>query len=168
VHWQRRGWNAQVSGGHLKAPEWVNPFDDVVRVTASLGFSTADGRIATLAAWGQNREVHGLLDSYLVEATWRPARKHAWYARAEHVTKDILNPGRHTAGSAHLHPLSRVGAGTVGYVYDLIASARGSVGIGGDVTGYRVDRNLSDNYGAPISVHVFMRYRPARATHTTH
>ena len=165
VSWRRGPWDAQASGGRLTTPEWLNPFDDVVRLTASVGFTRADGRLAALAAWGQNREVHGILDAFLVEATHRPRPRHAWYSRAELVAKDILSPGRHTAGSAHLHPLSRVGALTAGYVYDVVASAGGVLGVGGDATVYRVDANLRDVYGAPASFHVFVRYRPGRRAH---
>ena len=168
ARWQRNGWDAQVSGAHLTKPEWLNPFSDVTRLTASIGFTRPDGRLAALAAWGQNREVHGNLDAYLFEATYRPRLRHAAYTRAELVTKDILNPGRHVPGITHFHPLSRVGALTLGYVYDLIASPKGLVGIGGDITGYLVDENLQDNYGAPVSFHVFVRYRPQRTSHVGH
>ncbi len=33
-------------------------------------------------------------------------------------------------------------------------------GVGGDVTGYLVPDNLREAYGAPVSFHVFLRYRP--------
>jgi hypothetical protein len=168
LHWQHSGWEAQISGGRLTSPERINPFNDVTRLTASLGYTAADGRLAAFAAWGQNREVHGTLDAYLLEATYRPRVRDAWYTRFELVTKDILSPGRHTPGETHVHPLSRVGAGTIGYVYDLLQSSKGVVGVGGDVTAYRVDPNLRDNYGAPLSFHVFLRYRPSRAHHTSH
>jgi len=38
-------------------------------------------------------------------------------------------------------------------------------GVGGDVTGYLVPDNLREAYGAPVSFHVFLRYRPAGADH---
>jgi hypothetical protein len=104
----------------------------------------------------------------VLEATYRPRRRHAWYSRAELVRKDILSPGRHEPGSVHFHPLSRVGAGTLGYIYDLFDSAKGFLGLGGDVTAYRVDSNLRDSYGSPLSFHLFMRYRPAHPAHTRH
>jgi hypothetical protein len=166
--WQRSGWEAQASGGRLTEPERINPFNDVTRLTVSLGYTAPDGRLAAFAAWGQNREVHGNLDAYLLEATFRPRVRHAWYTRLELVTKDILSPGRHTRGETHAHPLSRVGAGTLGYVFDVLQSAKGTIGVGGDLTAYRVDPNLRDNYGAPLSFHVFLRYRPGRSIHASH
>jgi hypothetical protein len=168
VSWRRGAWEAQASGGYLTTPEAINPFDDVVRLTASIGFAPAGGRLAATLAWGQNREVHGTLDGYLLEATyrWRPGQ--AWYTRAELVTKDILSPGRHDPGSPHLHPLSRVGALTGGYVHDLLVSTRGRLGVGGDATVYYVDPNLRDNYGAPVSFHIFLRYRPDRTASGAH
>ena len=161
VAWKRRGWNAQVSAAHLTTPEWVEPFSDVTRLTASLEF--ASDRVATLLAWGENREIHGVLDAYLFEATLHGSRRQAWYTRAELATKDILNAGgRHPRGVVHFHPLSRVGELTVGYVFDVLESRAGRLGLGGDATVYRVPPNLRDNYGSPASFHVFIRYRPNR------
>jgi hypothetical protein len=170
LSWSRAGWEAQVSAAHLKAPEWVEPFSNVTRLTASVGFTRPDGRLAALAVWGQNREVHGVLDAYLLEATLRPHARHAWYTRAELVTKDILNPGgRHPQGFTHFHQLSRVGAFTGGYVFDLLSSRAGRFGVGGDVTVYHVGSNLLQNYGAPASFHLFMHYTPRRpSSHSMH
>ena len=161
LSWRGRGWDAQFSAAHLTTPEWTHPFADVTRLTASVGFSQADGRLAALAVWGQNREIHGTLDAYLLEATLRPYPQHAWYTRVELTTKDILNAGgRHPGGILHYHPLSRVGVLTGGYVFDALQYMRGTFGIGGDVSVYRVPSNLSDSYGAPVSFHLFFRYRP--------
>jgi hypothetical protein len=130
----------------------------------------SDERLAAFVAWGQNREIHGTLDSYLLEATVRTRTRHAWYTRAELTTKDILNAGgRHPPGVLHFHPLSRVGALTGGYVFDVVQSNAGSFGIGGDMSVYHVPANLAGNYGAPLSFHLFVRYRPIRANaHLTH
>jgi hypothetical protein len=157
--WRRSGWDAQISGAHLTAPEWVEPFFDVTRLSASLGYTRSDGRVAALAAWGQNREVHGNLDGYLLEATVRPHSRTSYYMRAELVARDILGAGgRHPLGFTHFHPLSKVGAFTAGYVVDLAASTKGRFGVGGDVTGYTVPANLKDSYGTPWSFHLFFRY----------
>ena len=156
----RGAWQLQASAGHLKTPEFVEPFNDVTRLTASLAYTNADGKLATTLAWGQNREVHGDLDAYLAEALWRPRDRQSWYLRAELSTKDILGAsGPHPRGFVHFHPLSRVGALTVGHVFDLVNSRAGLFGIGGDVTGYHVPSNLRDSYGSPVSFHVFVRYR---------
>lgn len=161
LSWRRAAWDAQISAAHLKTPEFVEPFSDVARLTASVGYTRPDGRAAALLVWGQNREIHGIMDAYLFEATIRPKPRHAWYTRAELATKDVLSPGgRHPQGFVHFHPLSRIGALTGGYVFDVRASTAGQFGIGGDVTVYRVPPDLRDNYGSPASFHVFFRYRP--------
>jgi hypothetical protein len=50
-----------------------------------------------------------------------------------------------------------VGALTGGYVVD-VARGRGMrVGLGGDVTIYRVPANLQNAYGSPVSYHAFVR-----------
>jgi hypothetical protein len=137
--WRRGPWIAQVSGAQLTTPEWVEPFYDAARLSASVAFTRADGRVAALLAWGQNREFHGNLDAYLFEATLRPRVRHAWYGRAEVVTKDILGAGgRHPRGFDHFHPMSRVGAFTAGYVHEAVVSKAGRFGLGGDATVYYV------------------------------
>jgi len=171
VSWKRNGWDAQVSAGHLTTPEYIEPFSDVTRLTASIGYNKPDGTISALVAWGENREIHGNLDAYLFEATVRPRPRHAWYTRAELTTKDLLSPGsRHPPGFVHFHPLSRVAALTGGYVYDVVQSRFGLFGLGGDATVYPyVSQNLVDNYGNPASFHVFLRYRPRpAAVHMMH
>jgi hypothetical protein len=161
VSWTRGGCRSQFSAAHLTKPEWVEPFYDMTRITASIEYTSATGRIATLWSWGQNREIHGILDAYLFEATLRSRGRQAWYTRAELAVKDILGAGgRHPPGFVHFHPLSRVGGFTAGYVFDVLVSRAGRFGIGGDATVYRVPPNLLDNYGAPASFHVFLRYRP--------
>ncbi len=50
-----------------------------------------------------------------------------------------------------------------------IQSRAGRVGIGGDVSVYRVPPNLAENYGTPVSFHLFLRYRPfAEPLHAVH
>jgi hypothetical protein len=169
ISWKRGVWGAQVSAAHLTTPEFVEPFTDVTRLTASIAYTEMSGRLAATLAWGQNREIHGNLDGYLLEATWRPRDGQAWYARTELATKDILSPGgRHPRGFVHFHPLSRVGALTVGHVFDIAESRAGRFGVGGDVTGYYVAPNLRANYGAPFSFHVFLRYRGGTMDHGMH
>jgi hypothetical protein len=162
VTWKQNGWKAQVSAGHLHGPEWVEPFNDVTRLTASIEYASHNGRLATTLAWGQNREIHGILDAYLFEATLRTKGRQALYTRAELAAKDILSPGgRHPQGFVHFHPISRVGGFTLGYVYDVVQGRAGRFGVGADATVYRVPSNLRENYGSPASFHVFLRYRPS-------
>ena len=74
---------------------------------------------ATLA-WGENREIHGNQDGYLVEWDWRVTRAGSFYGRAESVAKDILDLGSPSPpGFADFHRISHVDALTLGYVHDL-------------------------------------------------
>jgi hypothetical protein len=157
--WADGPWAFQVSGGHLKTPERKSPYDEN-RVTASASFFKGDERhsIAWTAAFGQNREVFGNLEAYLLEAT-RRSGNNVFYGRLESVAKDILDAGFHPIGVAHTHRQSPIGALTAGYIRDVAAPEWGTFGVGGDVTVYRVPQNLSESYGSPVSFHVFVRYR---------
>jgi hypothetical protein len=169
VSWIRGRWSAQVSGARLTQPERVTPFD-ARKITASIGReANGDTRgISWLAAFGQKREVHGNFEAYLLEATIRASATNIVYSRIESVAKDILDVGFHPT-VFHQHRQSPVQAFTLGYVRNLLQSPAGAIGIGGDVTAYRVAANLREGYGSPLSFHVFLRYRaPARRTGTTH
>src|SRR5205085_10796163 len=66
ARWRRGPWDAQVSGGHLHRPESFELYD-IPRLTASVAFtgSVAGRPLAAMIAWGENREIHGILDGYL-------------------------------------------------------------------------------------------------------
>lgn len=164
--WADGPWSVQLSGADLKTPERKSPYD-ATRVTASVSYFKGDANrsIAWMAAIGQNREVFGTLEAYLVEGT-RRFSGNAVYARAETVAKDILDAGFHPIGTPHTHRQSQVSALTLGYVRDVVSQAWGAFGVGGDVTGYLVPDNLSESYGSPMSFHVFVRYRGRAGVHT--
>ena len=172
ISWLRGPWSAQLSGAYLTRPERVSPFD-AKRVTASVARDVGIGSrgISWLAAFGQNREAHGNFEAYLFEATWRPSPPNAFYTRLESVAKDILDAGFHPT-VFHRHRQSQVAAVTGGYARDLVQSVRGTLGVGGDITAYGVPANLKESYGAPLSFHVFLRFRGATGskvgTHTHH
>ncbi len=169
VSWTSGPWQVQASGGHLNQPEWIHPYDET-RLTASIAYTgTWLARpTAAFLAWGQKREPFGVFDAYLVEANFALHARHAVYTRAEIATKSILGGGIHPPGFQHFHPHSRVGALTAGYVYDLLVAGFGRLGVGGDITGYRVPRNLQEGYGSPLSFHVFLRYASGRPSATPH
>lgn len=166
--WADGPWSFQVSGGNLKTPERKSPYHQN-RLTASASFFKGDERhsLAWTAAIGQNREVFGNLEAYLLEAT-RRSGKNVFYGRIEAVAKDILDAGFHPIGVAHTHRQSQIGALTAGYVRDVAAPAWGTFGIGGDITGYFVPDNLSESYGAPVSFHAFVRYRGRAGARMSH
>jgi hypothetical protein len=159
--WARGAWSAQASGAALTTPELVTPYD-AKRLSASLSYDEPDRRIAWTAAFGQNREIHGNLEAYLLEGRMQLRPRDAIYGRVESVAKDILDAGFHPLGVFHRHRQSQVGALTIGYARELWTMSEARFGIGGDVTGYLVPDNLADAYGAPVSLHVFLRYRPSR------
>jgi hypothetical protein len=159
--WKRSGWTAQVSGGHITNPEVTEPGRDKIRLTASAGYHhIGDIDTALFAAWGQNREAHGHLNAFLFESNIAWLDRNYLYSRAEVAMKDILNAGGYDpAGFLEPHVFSRVGAFTLGYTHDINHGTRARVGIGGDVTMYDVPTNLKENYGGPVSLHLFVRVR---------
>ncbi len=166
LSWTRGPWDAQVSAAALTQPEVVTPYD-AKRVTASVAYTStgAARRIAWLAAFGQNREIHGNLEAYLFEATMWPSQMNSVYTRVESVAKDILDVGFHPRGGVfHRHRQSQVGAFTIGYIRDVLTMQAGTFGAGADITSYAVPANLKESYGSPLSFHVFIRYRAPLAS----
>lgn len=157
--WADGAWDIQISAADLETPETTSPYD-AKRITASVSYFKGDANRSTawMAAFGQNREVFGNLEAYLLEGT-RRFGKNALFMRAETVAKDILDAGFHPIGVEHTHRPSQVIALTLGYVRDVMSKTWGTFGIGGDITGYLVPDNLSESYGSPASFHVFLRYR---------
>ena len=170
VGWRRGPLAAQFSGGRLHDPEPFEPYP-VVRLTASIEFigRLASRPFAATAAWGENREIHGNLDGYLLEWDWRATPTDAVYGRGELAAKDILNLGTPPPpGFIEFHEISHVDALTLGYVRDLSSGRRGRIGIGADATVYRLSQDLLDSYGSPHSFHVFVRWRPNVMSSTMH
>jgi hypothetical protein len=167
--WRQGPWQAQFSGGHLKEPEWFDPYD-VTRLTASIAYNGTVQRrpLAATLAWGENREILGVLDGYLLEWDLGASRWSSIYGRAEHMRKEILSLGVHPRGlppNAHPHSISDVNALTVGHVFNLPIEAGGNLGIGADITVFKTSADLESYFGSPRSYHVFLRWRPSRATH---
>ncbi len=161
VRYDRGGWSAQLSAGHLNEPE---PYEllDVVRLTASIAYKGAwrNRPLAAMVAWGQNREGGSELDAYLLEGTWAARTADVLYFRGELATKVIIGRGAlHPLGFRHAHQFSRVGALTGGYIRELVVNRFGRFGVGADITGYTVPTNLEPSYGSPVSFHAFLRWR---------
>jgi hypothetical protein len=168
--WRGGPWRLQVSGARLNEPEWFEPYD-VTRLTASIEF---DGEIrsrpvAATLAWGENREIHGNLDGYLLEWSARAAPRDLLHGRVELAAKDILTLGSlHPRGFTHPHQISRVFSLTLGYTREVHEARWGRVGLGADATGYRVSDDLVEPYGRPLSFHVFVRWRPTTPSTVHH
>ena len=155
-------WEFQVSTGHLTDPERLEP-GNVVRTTASgswLRKHDSDFVAVTLGA-GVNRkddENHG---NVFAEATWRKSRN-AIYGRAEVHQPEIslLLTGQVPTTSAAKAMGGTLVALTAGGVRD-VATVRGfNLGLGGDVTAYRVPPVLRTGaYGRPVSFQIYLRLR---------
>jgi hypothetical protein len=138
-------------------------------MTASISYNKrfSRGNWASSLIWGRNREGdegHAFrLNSYTAESTLNFADRNYLYTRVELVDKkDILRPEdlRRLGYGEHAHPQFRVGAYTFGYVRDLYAADKYTVGLGGDTTFYSKPEALDVLYGRnPVSYKAFLRIR---------
>lgn len=155
VAWQRGAWRAQVSSGYLKNPEATEP-GDVVRSTTSLEYDR--GPTAWLVAWGQNDRDDHTETGWLLEGRHSVTGADAVYGRAELVDRFILVDFDYAVATGkERHLPSSVAALTVGYERVLAAYTRTVVSFGADLSVHRVSANLKDNYGTPVSWHIFLR-----------
>jgi hypothetical protein len=166
--WYRTGpWAAQVSGGHLKQPD-VTELSDLNRYTASVEYNGKTRPVKFTALVGVNDLTNlsgGDVKEYawLTDVAWRARPRDLVYLRGELVDKDILQAGGYDPPDfLHPHPLSRVGALTLGYQRRLVEFAHGNLGLGGDVTAYHTPANLLASYGHPWSFHVFLIAKGSR------
>lgn len=166
--WFRRGWwAAQVSAGHLKQPD-ITEAADLNRYSASIEYTPTTKPIQFTALFGMNH--HPKLSgadvkelAWLTDVAWRVRPLDLVYLRAELVDKDILEAGGYDPPDFdHAHPLSRVGALTLGYQRRLLDRSRGNLGLGADLTVYRTPANLKPYYGRPLSLHVFLIAKGSR------
>ena len=174
VSWRRGSWQAQFSAGRLHEPEWFEPYN-VTRLTASVAFDGAvrDRPLSATAAWGENREYtpfRGISFGYLLEADLRATDTIAVYSRVEKVRKQVLGLGFHPKGFGHPHIHADIDAITFGGVHDLpfVTRGRGRLGIGADLTVYRMGPDMAVFFGGSRSAHVFLRWRPNAETAHVH
>jgi hypothetical protein len=161
VAWTRGPWRAQASAAHVVNPEPLEP-SDVTRVTASLEFSTTDPATKSTRAWtiavGRNGRANHDEWGALFEVTRPLSVRWRLYGRAEIIDRFILVDFDHAARTGEeRHFRSRVGALLAGAERRLHSGARGTVALAGDVTLHHTPANLRDSYGAPVSVHLFLR-----------
>jgi hypothetical protein len=166
--WFRTGpWAAQVSGGHLKQPD-VTEASDLNRYTASVEYIDGDRPLKFTAVFGMNHHPNQNGSdvkefAWLADVAWRVRPADLLYFRGEIADKDILEAGGYDPPEfSHAHPLSRVGALTVGYQRRFAQFEHGHIGLGADVTVYRTPANLLTPYGHPVSFHVFLIARGSR------
>lgn len=167
VWFRRASWAAQVSGGHLKQPD-VTESSDLNRYSASVEYSDAAKPLKFTALFGVNHHPEaggpGTKEfAWLADIAWRVRPRDLVYLRGEIADKDILEAGGYDPpGFDHAHPISRVGALTLGYQRRIANFSHGNLGLGGDLTVYRTPANLQLFYGRPLSFHVFLIARGSR------
>jgi hypothetical protein len=168
VGWHRGPWQAQVSGGHLRKPEWFEPYE-TTKITASIEFNgaVASRPLAATLAWGHHHEDNGFndhADGYLFEWDLRATARTAIYGRVENSTKQIFGLGLHPVGFNHPHVYSHIIPFTLGAVRDIGPARWGRLGIGADATVYRMSDDLIPFFDGSRSFHVFLRWRPLRTS----
>ena len=173
--WSVRGWyrpNArwafQLSHGFLNEPEALEE-GDVRRTTASAAWTRphSSGTTATTVAYGRNNKLHADNNAFLAEST-HAFGLNAVYGRYEavEVEGDVLRFGSHGGGGHHaedevgIDPTPLVQTVTLGAVRTIGRWSGWDVGVGGDVSFYRVPDVLKPTHGEqPTSFHVYLRVR---------
>jgi hypothetical protein len=162
--WTRGPWELQFSGGHLKQPEWWEPYD-LTRYTASLSYDGAvwSRPLTAILAWGGNRQFNGFngdSDGFLLEWNLDASPASAFFGRTEQMSKELFGMGPHEKGFAHPHWFHEIWATTFGYLHDLPFIPIGRLGLGGDFTFYAMQPDLALIYEGSHSFHFFLRWRP--------
>ncbi len=151
-------WALQVSRGHLKSPEQLEPDVDLDRTTASAIYNRQleAGNWQTTLAWGRNAKTgQHVTDSYLLESAVRLSQVHTFFGRAERADKDELFP----AGDPLAGETFKVGKLTLGYVRDFSIARHFKIGVGGLISRYALPGDLEPSYGSPTSYMVFARVK---------
>jgi hypothetical protein len=153
-------WDLQVSTGHLKDPEALEP-GDIQRTTASVAWMNqrGDDFSAVTVGYGVNSSDHGTRSAAFAEGTHHVGLT-SIFGRAELVqveTALLLDQPSATDESL----TDAVGAFTFGAVRDLPAPRGFEAGFGADVTFYAVPDRLRATHGSrPVSFQLFFRLRP--------
>jgi hypothetical protein len=142
----------QVSGGHMKSPERLEPDVEITRVTASLTHDVRigkEGNVATTFVWGTNWATHHpSTPSFLIETNVELDGHHTPYVRLEYVRKT----GHDLALPQSLEDQGfDIGSATLGYVYDFSPLGAVVPGIGGAVNLDLLDHGLEPFYGHSVA-----------------
>ena len=176
-------WEFQVSTGHLKNPEQLEP-GNIQRTTASGAWFNRDGDdyTAVTVAYGMNAADNGRRHAALAEVT-KHFGLNSLYARTEvlQVETAVLQTccaivplggvslpptcpsAVHCVGGGQTDPgrLDTVGAFTFGGVRDVLRRRGFEGGFGGGITFYAVPNLLKATHGEqPVSFQLFFRLRP--------
>ena len=156
-------WEFQVSSGHLRNPEELEP-GNIVRSTASASWTRKNGQTISgvTAAFGRNRTDHGSRNAIFIEGSHH-ADLNTFYGRFEVVQVETALLQTDAVLEAPAGDVKNpVLAFTVGATRDVLAWRGFEGGIGADVSFYGVPQALQPMYSArPVSFHIFFRLRPS-------
>jgi hypothetical protein len=146
----------QVSWGHLKSPEQLEPDKNEDRFTVSAIYTQPFGNDniwSTMIAWGRKMMKPGdTLDGFILETAAIFQKKYTLFARAERVQENELL-------DLEPAPIFTVNKLTVGGIYDFFRTDHAKFGIGGLVSFYGVPDGLKPVYGDPTSAMAFLRLK---------
>jgi hypothetical protein len=154
-----RDWSLQVSRGHIKSPEQLEPDINVNRTTASATYNRTLGadNWQTTLAWGRNAASNGIsTDAYLLESALTFFKVHTLFGRLERAEKnELFEPGSPLAEETF-----RVWKLSLGYVNDFASTRHLKFGLGGLVSKYSLPAELDSFYGSdPTSYMIFVRMK---------
>jgi len=146
----------QVSWGHLKSPEQLEPDKNEDRFTVSAIYTQPFGKDnvwSTMVAWGRKTMKPGdTLDGFILETAAIFQKKYTVFARAERVQENELLDFEPA-------PTFTVNKLTVGGIYDFFRTDHAKFGVGGLVSFYGVPDGLKSVYGDPTSAMAFVRLK---------
>ena len=152
-------WALQVSRGHIKSPEALEPDVNVNRTTASASYNRPSGSSnwQTTFAWGRNAASTGTTtDAYLLESALTVKKTHTFFGRVERADKDELFDHNSPLGDQ----IFTVNKASLGYLYDFPTPGHYRFGIGGLVSAYSLPGDLDGFYGDhPTSFMLFARLK---------
>lgn len=147
-------WAVQVSHGHLKSPEQLEPNDNENRTTASVQFAHR-GLATTFAFSAKDKGPGRTLTAWLAEANWDISRHHTIFGRAENVANDELFPDTADPLNGQRFRVTKIEGG---YTYRLPFAGPFNLALGGSVAGYAYPATIDGAYGtAPISYTLFAK-----------
>jgi hypothetical protein len=151
-------WALQISYGHLKSPEQLQPNVDTNRTTASVMYNRSFGEQnnwQTTLAWGHNKNYPGhTLNGYMLESAVNFHLTHTFFGRLESVQKDEL----FLPPSAFVGEVFAVNKLSVGYLYEFSTWHFAKPGLGALVSTYDLPSIVNTAYGnQPFSFMLFAR-----------
>jgi len=149
-------WAFQASYGRLHSPEQLEPEIDTDRSTLSAIYARplAQGHWQTTLAWGRNvRHPGAATDAWLLESAASRGRQ-TLFGRAERQENDEL------FGHGTEEGIFKVGKISLGYIYDVLSTESGKLGLGALGSLALIPDRLEEVYGdTPVSWMGFLRAR---------